>query len=452
MSLTSLYYLADKLRRGLILGLICVCSYDSGAGTFFPYPYTVDDLTNGLRVVTLPSGHPNLVAFYLVVETGSRNEVEVGRTGFAHFFEHMMFRGSENFTPEQREAIFKRAGAAANAYTSSDRTVYHQTFAKEDLEKIVQVEADRFQRLRYSREAFRTEALAVLGEYNKNSADPAVKLEEVVFSTAFTTHTYRHTTMGFIQDIEDMPNQYEYSLEFYHRYYRPEHTTILLVGDVSQDRALPLIQHYFGSWPRVEYRPTIPREPEQTQSRSAHIDWPTPSLPLISISYHGPAYSDTKKEKAALDLLGSIVFGETSELYRKLVLVEQKVESLAVDFGDTIDPSLFTVFVRVKNMSDVPNVKDEILATIKRYSRELVEKQKLDDIRSRYRYGTVLGLDSADAIAGFLAPYLALRRTPETIERLFAVIDKLTPDDLRAAAAQYLREENQTIVTLTAKP
>ena len=202
---------------------------------FFPYPCSIDDFPNGLRLITVQTDHPNLVGLYIVVRTGSRNEVEPGRSGYAHFFEHMMFRGSERFTPEQRDAILKRAGAAVNAYTSDDRTVYHTLFSKEDLEQVMELEADRFQRLKYTPDIYKTEARAVLGEYNKNSANPLNKLYEVLRETAFVNHTYKHTTMGFIKDIVDMPNQFEYSLKFYNRYYRPEYTTILAVGDVTRE-------------------------------------------------------------------------------------------------------------------------------------------------------------------------------------------------------------------------
>ena len=286
----------------------------------FPYNYTIDDLPNGLRLVTVPTDYPNLVAAYIVVQTGSRNEVEPGKSGYAHFFEHMMFRGSENFTPAQRDAILKRAGASSNAYTWDDLTVYHEVFSKDDLDRVMQLEADRFQRLRYSPDVYRTEALAVLGEYNKNSADPTQKLYEVLRDTAFDKHTYKHTTMGFIKDIEDMPNQYDYSLEFYKRYYRPEYTTIALIGDVTRERALELTKKYFGEWKRGNYVPQIPAEPRQTAPRTKHVDWPSQTLPQMFVAFRGPAYSDESKNKAALDLLAPIAFGENSELYQRLVL------------------------------------------------------------------------------------------------------------------------------------
>jgi zinc protease len=414
----------------------------------FPYDYTIDDLPNGLRLVTVPTDYPNLVSLYIVVNTGSRNEVEAGKSGYAHFFEHMMFRGSENYTAEQRDAILKRAGASANAYTTDDRTVYHEVFSKEDLDEVMKLEADRFQRLKYGEDVYRTEALAVLGEYNKNSANPISKLYETLRATAFKNHTYAHTTMGFIQDIEDMPNQYDYSLTFYDRYYRPEYTTIVLVGDVTRERALALAGEHFGDWKRGSYAPEIPAEPAQTTPRSAHVDWPSPTLPYVAVAFRGPAYSDEVKDKAALDLLSAIAFGENSELRQRLVLQEQKVDLLGPSFSDRMDPELFTVFARVKDPKDMDYVRDQILSTFRKYANEPVDQAKLDATRSRMKYGFALGMNSSEAIADALAPYISLRRTPETIDKLFALYGRITPADIQAAAAKYFVDSSRTIVTL----
>ena len=417
----------------------------------FPYNYTLDDLPNGLRLITVPTDYPNLVALYIVVQAGSRNEIEPGKSGFAHFFEHMMFRGSENYTADQREAIFKRAGAENNAYTSDDRTVYHATFSKDDLDEIMKMEADRFIRLKYVLPQFQTEALAVKGEYDKNSANPFSKLYEVLRETAFKTHPYSHTTMGYLKDIDDMPNEFEYSQEFFKRFYRPEYTTVVLVGDITRERALDLTKRYFGEWKRGSYSATIPAEPKQTEPRSGHIDWPSPTLPIIAVAFRGPAYSDVDKEKLALDLLAQVAFGENSDLYQKLVLREQKVDILEPDFSDRMDPELFVVFARVKDPKDVDYVRDQVLATYKRYTTEIIPAAKLDATRSRLRYSLALAMDSSDSIASTLAPFVSLRRSPETIDKLGALMETITPQDVRDTAANYFRDENRTIVTLATK-
>jgi zinc protease len=417
----------------------------------FPYQYTTDDLPNGLRLITVPTDYPNLVALYIVVQTGSRNEIEPGKSGYAHLFEHLMFRGSEHFTADQREEIFKRAGADTNAYTSDDRTVYHAVFSKEDLDKIFEIEGDRFQRLKYAPDAYKTETRAVLGEYNKNSASPFSQLYEKLRETAFKKHTYAHTTMGYIKDIEDMPNQYDYSWQFYNRYYRPEYTTILVVGDVQRDNVLAMVKKYFGDWKRGNYTPQIPSEPAQDAPREAHVDWASPTLPYIVVAYRGPAYSDENKDKAALDLLASIAFGQNSDLYQRLVLKEQKVDFISPSFDDQVDGELFAIFSRVKDQKDVDYVRDQILATFKRYTTELVPQAKLDATRSRTRYSLALGMNSSEAIASILAPYISLRRTPETINKLAALYNQVTPEDIRAAAAKYFVDRSRTIVTLSTK-
>jgi len=417
----------------------------------FAYDYTIDDLPNGLRVVTIPTDYPNLVALYIVVQTGSRNEPEKGKSGYAHLFEHLMFRGSEHYTGQERDEILKKAGADSNAYTTDDRTVFHEVFSKDDLDRILELEADRFQRLKYAPDAYKTETKAVLGEFNKNSADPEEKAFEVLRATAFKRHTYSHTTMGFIEDIEDFPNQYDYSLQFYKRYYRPEYATIVVVGDAKRDAVLASVKKYFGDWQRGNYAPEIPSEPEQKEPREDHVDWPSETLPIVYVAFRGPAYSDENKDHAALDLLAPIAFGENSDIYQKLVLKEQKVDSLDTVFEDRRDPELFLVAGKVKDRNDVDYVKQQIVETYKRFAKELIAKDKLDSTRSRARYSFALSMNSSEAIAGTLATYIGLRRTPETINKLFSVYDSITPEDIRAAAAKYFVDKHRTIVTLTTK-
>jgi len=417
----------------------------------FAYDYTIDNLPNDLRLITVPTDYPNLVALYIVVQTGSRNEIEKGKSGYAHLFEHLMFRGSEHYTGQQRDDILKKAGADSNAYTTDDRTVYHEVFSKEDLNKILELEADRFQRLKYLPDAYKTETKAVLGEFNKNSADPEEKAYEVLRATAYKQHTYSHTTMGFIEDIEDMPNQFDYSWEFYRRYYRPEYTTIVVVGDVKRAEALAMVTKYFSDWKRGTYSPEIPAESDQQEPREGHVDWPSETLPLVYVAFRGPAYADDKKDKAALDLLAPIAFGENSDLYQKLVLKEQKLDSLSYIFEDRADPELFLVAAKVKDLKDTDYVRQQILETYQHYTKTPVSQASLDSTRSRLRYQFALSMDSSEAIAGSLASYIGLRRTPLTIDNLFALYDTITPQDIRDLAAKYFVDKHRTIVTLNSK-
>lgn len=429
----------------MLCGFLCTVA---AGQKIFPYAWDEYDFPNGLRLITIPTDYPNVVALYIVVQAGSRNEVEPGKSGFAHLFEHMMFRGTRQYPPEKYEAVLKSAGASSNAYTTDDHTAYHTTFSKEDLETILAMEADRFQNLEYSADVFRTEALAVLGEYNKNSSDPANKLEEVLRDTAFDRHTYKHTTMGFLQDILQMPEHYEYSRLFFQRYYRPEYTTIILAGDVEAARARELVGKYWGSWPRGNFRAEIPVEPPPGGPRSNYIEWPTRTLPWVVVAFRGPAYSDEEPDHVALDLIAYLGFSETSELYQKLVIREQRVDVLEAENLRRVDPYLFTVWARVKKQDDVPAVRDEILATLARFVAEPVEPQRLERVKRHLRYRFALSLRDSEAVAATVARYVALRRTPATINRLFALYEQLTPATIQAAARKYFVDAGRTVVTL----
>lgn len=281
----------------------------TGSADVLPFKAIEKILPNGLKVIVVPTGFPNLVSVHIPVQTGSRNEVEPGKSGFAHFFEHMMFRGTPTYPPEKYQEIITRAGARQNAYTSDDLTNYYTTFAKEDLETVLEVEADRFQHLSYPVEAFKTESRAVLGEYNKNSANPMQKLFETQREAAFSTHTYRHTTMGFLKDIEDMPNQYEYSKVFFDRWYRPERTTVIIAGDVEPAKAVAMVEKYWGAWKRGSFKSNVPVEAAPKGAQYRHVAWQTPTLPLVTVAFRAPAFSETRKDQAALSMLLSLSLG-----------------------------------------------------------------------------------------------------------------------------------------------
>jgi zinc protease len=314
---------------------------------------------------------------------------------------------------------------------------------------MLSMEADRFEHLDYTPEEFKTETLAVLGEYNKNSASPTSKLYEVLRDKAFDRHTYKHTTMGFLKDIQDMPNLYDYSRQFFHRYYRPEYTTIIVAGAITPGRVRPLVEKYWGNWQRGSYRAEIPPEPPQKGARTGRIDWPTPTLPWLAIGFHGPAYSDTEKDLAALDLISFLGFSESSELYQKLVIQEQKVDVLEADNSDHVDPNLFTVWARVKKPADIGAVQSDVLATLNGFKEKLVPANRLDEVKRHLRYSFALSMDNSEAIAGMVARYVALRRTPETINRLYELYSRISPEDIRDMARKYFNDNGRTIVTLT---
>ena len=432
----------------LLCALLLPVAALAAAGDVMPFPASEKTLPNGLKVIVVPTGFPNIVAMYIPVQTGSRNEIEPGKSGFAHFFEHMMSRGTPAYPPEKYNEVVTKAGARENANTSDDRTVYHIVFAREDLPKIMEIYADRFMNLAYSEPAFKTESRAVLGEYNKNSASPVRKLLEVQRDHAYTTHTYKHTTMGFLRDIEDMPNQYAYSKEFFKRWYRPEYTTIIVAGDVKPDEVYALVDKYWSGWQRGTYKAEIPPEPPAKAPVYAHVDWPSQTLPWVTVAFHGPAFSDTRKDSAALSTLLDLEFGDTSDLYKRLVNDEQKVDQLFYFDDAKVDPGLYTVFARVKKQDDVVYVRDQILKAFAQGRDRLEPADRVNDAKSAARYGLVRGLDNTEAVAETLAEFVKYNRSYDTINNFYRVQASLTPNDLQAAAKTYVTNENLVITTL----
>ena len=440
------------LLRLLVFALGCCAAGFAAlpsAQKIFPYPFVQEDLSNGLRLVIVPTDYPNIAATFIVVQTGSRNEVEPGHTGFAHLFEHLMFKGTAKFPSAKYDETMRRIGASSNAFTTDDFTCYHTTFSKEDMETVLAMEADRFQNLKYTEAEFKTETLAVLGEYNKNSSDPANKLEEALRDAAYDSHTYKHTTMGFLRDVEDMPNQFDYGLKFFERYYRPEYVTIIVTGDVQPKAVRALADKYWGAWKPGSYKPTIPVEPPQTAPRTAHVDWPSTTLPLLAIAFKGPAYNDSAKDTAALDALAFLAFSPSSDLYQKLVIEEQKVDYLDGSAPFNVDPSLFTISARVKTAAGMDEVRDRILETVKGFRDKPVDAARLDVVKKHLRYALALRMDNSESVAQIAASMVALRRTPETLNRLYDLYAQLTPEDVQKAASRYLVDSNRTIATLT---
>jgi zinc protease len=416
-----------------------------------PYPSETRVLSNGLTVIVMSMPSDGLVAYWSVVRTGSRDEVETGRTGFAHFFEHMMFRGTERYPSAEYNRILTTIGADTNAYTTDDHTAYHVSMAAEDLEKVVELESDRFQRLSYAEPEFQTEAGAVYGEYRKSRTEPEFALYEELMAKAFERHPYGHTTMGYERDIAIMPTLYDYSRQFFGRYYRPDNTVIFVAGSVQSANVFALIEKYYGDWQRGYVAPAIPAEPEQRGERRVDVSYDGQTLPLVTIGYKLPAFDAANRTRVAADLLADLAFGETSDAYRRLVLDEQVVEYLDADAAQSRDPFLLTIGTRVKDPAKVDYVIDAIDGAIARYRDAPPDAARVAALQRRLRYGFLMGLQTPDAVAGRVAQFIAVGGDLENIDTLFATYAAITPADVQAAAAAYLEHDRRTVGVLRAK-
>jgi zinc protease len=303
--------------------------------------------------------------------------------------------------------------------------------------------------VKYSEHDFKTEAGAVKGEYTKNYANPLSRLDESLNNTAFIKHTYKHTTIGFLEDIVDMPNQYQYSLKFFDRYYRPEYSTVIVVGDVTQGKVNSLAEKYFGKWKNGSFKEDIPSEPQQTETKFVHLqsgDVP----PYLTLCFKGPGYSDTDIELAALSIIEGIAFSNKSDLNQKIVINERKARRIGFSPGMSRDPGLIEIYAQLKDKNDVQYVKDEIMNTLNYLKNNLVDKKMLNEVISNRKFGFVMRSDNPGSIAGILAQYISLSGDPESLNRYYDLFDKVTPEDIMKTANKYFVKTGLTIGTITA--
>ena len=412
----------------------------------FPFPYEAVELENGFRAYLVKAGAPGQIAYVSIVRTGSRDEVEEGRSGFAHFFEHMMFRGTEKYPNYDAETT--KMGAFRNASTWADQTAYYLVANSEYLEKVMDIESDRFQNLKYSEADFRTEAGAILGEYQQGAREPQRWLSEKVRETVFEKHTYRHTTIGFEADVRAMPQAYDYSRSFYERFYRPENTVLVLAGDFDMEKARALVRKYYGDWKPGYKTPPIEPEPAQTAPRSKTVHYPGRTLPVVSINYRAPAWNPSDRTTVALEVLGEVAFGANSALFRKLVLEERRVQSLFPSFGLSRDPYIVSVQAMVSNPADVKAIESEIMKAAAALRDTLVDAKQLADTKSNIKYGFLMGMETAlDAAFAVMQTVVNTGRL-EPIEDYFRTLEAVTPEDLREAARTYLVDTGRTTITM----
>ena len=436
----------------LALGLFLILSVPSAlqSAEIFPYDYTIETLDNGLTVVSIPLDNPHIISYYTIVRSGSRNEIEPGKSGFAHFFEHMMFKGTKDVPTNAYNDFLTELGAGTNGYTTDDYTCYYLVFAgRENLESVVKIEADRFLNLFYDEEMLKTEAPVIEGEYYASVSNPSRRINETLRDTAYEKHSYKHSTLGYLEDILDMSNQFEYSQLYKKRFYAPDNSVLLVAGDFDHDQLMELVRTHYSPWEKSNYALVTPKEPVQTKQKRAHFDFPSPTLPRLTIGFHGPAYSDEQIDMAALDLLSAVAFSRSSNFFQRLVIEEQVCQSFYAGFSDHRDPYLLTFSATLKQEKDLSYVESEIFKELERLKNEPVDAEALERVKSNQKYSFANSLGTTDGIAGTLAHFINLTGDPGTVNKLFDLYEQITPEVIQEVMFKYFQETNSTVVTLT---
>jgi zinc protease len=284
------------------------------------FDYKMTTLPNGLQVVMLEDHSTPVTHVAVWYHVGSKDEKR-GRTGFAHLFEHLMFKGSKNVRPDQHPSWITSIGGEANAETDEDSTIYWQTVPSHHLPLVLWLEADRMASLEVSDDKFRTEREVVKEERRMRFENqPFGRLSEIIFDKAFKVHPYKHQTIGSLEDLEAASiNDVR---EFHRTYYVPNNATVVIVGDFDSAEALKLVQQYMGRVPRGRDVPRdIPREPPHQGPERVTVTeaWP---LPAVVVAYH--ITYDGHPDAYPLHILAKILSdGDSSRLYQSLVYEKQ---------------------------------------------------------------------------------------------------------------------------------
>src|SRR6266850_4537429 len=279
--------------------------------------YDISTLPNGLTVVLEEDHSVPIVHLNLTYHVGSKNE-RPGRTGFAHLFEHLMFKGSKNVQPEAHTSMLASVGGQSNAYTTDDETVFWETVPSQYLPLILWLEADRMATLRIDKDTFTNERDVVKEERRlRVDNQPFGRLNEIIYNQAFTVHPYKHPTIGSMEDLEAA--SVEDVRDFYRTYYVPSNATLAIVGDFDSAQALALVTQYLGRVPKAdrEVPRDIPQEPAQTTEKRVTLQEPWP-LPAVVVAYH--ITYDGNPDSYPLHIVGKVLSdGQSSRIYKKLV-------------------------------------------------------------------------------------------------------------------------------------
>jgi zinc protease len=409
-----------------------------------PVEYKETTLPNGLRVITHEDHSTPVINLQLWYHVGSKDE-KPGRTGFAHLFEHLMFKGSAHIKPEEHDKIITNAGGVSNAYTQDDVTVYWETFPANYLEKVLWMEADRMATLDVSEENFKSEREVVKEErLTRVDNPPYGDLNELLYENAFLVHPYRHITIGSMKDLDAATIQDV--REFYHTYYVPDNATLVIAGDFKNDAAVEGVKRYFGKIPRGQTpiaRPDVKEPPQQKERRVLHPK--AVPLPAYVAGYHIPADGDP--DSYPLAMASSILSeGRSSRIYQSLVYDKRLALEADASGNFTEQPNLFLATVILNQGASMDAAEKALNAELTRLATEPVSDRELEKaknkMRAQYAFGRQSVLDKAQAL-GHAA---VIHGDTASVNKEYDLLMQVTKDDIMRVARMYFRPENRTVL------
>lgn len=415
--------------------------------------YKVTTLRNGLKVVTLEDHRAPVVTLQIWYRVGSKDEAK-GKSGFAHLFEHLMFKGSRNIGPEEHGKYVEQIGGEVNANTWFDRTMYYETFAANALDRMLFLEAERLSSLRVDEANLASERDVVKEEYRTRVANqPYGKLLEDVQRLIFpAAHPYAHTTIGSLADLDGATLSEVKA--FHEEYYKPDNATMVLVGDFKTDAALTKITQYFGGIPKSRdgkfTRYPAPADTQKKENRQTYYDRLAP-LPAVGMAFRLPL--PTHRDTPVFTIIGKILSdGQSSRLYRSLVRDQQ----IAVEAsGDSLDLKLggMFFFFGIANMGKQPGLLEKALvAEVEKLRAAPVTAQELAKAKNQALTEEVFGTLSTEAKATALGEADLLYGNPEEANRSLQKLNAVTAADVQRVARTYFAPARRNVFYVLPDP
>src|SRR4051812_6691171 len=410
------------------------------------FQYQITTLPNGLTVVLSEDHSTPIVHVNLTYHVGSKNE-RPGRTGFAHLFEHLMFKGSKNVQPEAHTSMLASIGGQSNAYTTDDETVFWETVPAWYLPLTLWLEADRMATLRIDKDTFENEREVVKEERRMRiDNQPYGRLNEIIYDQAFTVHPYKHATIGSMQDLEAA--SVDDVRDFYRTYYVPANATLVLVGDFDTVQALQMVSNYLGRVPKAD-KPVprdIPQEPPQTKEKRVTLQQPWP-LPAVVVAYH--VTRDGNPDSYPLHIAAKVLSdGQTSRIYKKLVYEKQLAVAAFGNANLIEDPNLFYAVAIVQPGRSTDDVASTLIEELDKLKAEPITAHELQRAKNQFARDYILGRESDQQKAGQLSHAVVIHNDVKTADAEFDIFQNITVADVQRVARTYFRPENRLVLTL----
>ncbi len=439
----------DALLLLPVLGLLAAAPGAAAATRPTRLDYTMTTLANGLKVVFLEDHSTPIVHTEVWYHVGSKNE-QPGRTGFAHLFEHMMFKGSKNVEPEGHPSMISSIGGQSNAYTTEDATVFWQTTPAQYLPLVLWLEADRMASLRINEDVFKNEREVVKEERRMRiDNQPYGRLNELIYDQAFTVHPYKHPTIGSMRDLEAA--SVGDVRDFFHTYYVPGNATVVIVRDFDSKEAGELVERYLGRVPKSERSVPrdIPREPPQTTERRVTVEeaWP---LPAVVVAHH--ITFDGDPDSYPLHIASKVLSdGQSSRIYRQLVY-EKQLALAAFGGGNIIeDPNLFYAVAIVQPGHTPEETIAALIAELDRLRNEPISAAELQQAKNQFARDYMFGRESNKDKASQLGHAVVIHNDIRTADGEFDIFMNITQADVQRVARKYFTAENRLVMTILPK-